>query len=241
MRWLTSLVRGLAHAIRPSRRRHDTEDEIAFHLERRAEDLRRSGVPAADADRIARAEFGSVASAVERTREAWGFRVLGDLRQDVRHGLRLFARTPGFTAVAILSIGVGIGTNASIFSIADALLFRPLGIYAPERLLSLGVARTGEVNGLGQVSYPNYLDFREHTQACDGVIAYQLATFSFAASRDDVPDMRMGMEVCGNFFEVIGVSAAIGRTFASDEAWVAGRDAVIVLGHDFWQGPLGAA
>jgi len=239
MRWLTWVIRGVMHAFRPSWRDRDAQDEIAFHLERRSQDLRQRGMSPADADRIAHAEFGSVASAIERTRQAWGFRVLSDLRQDLRHGLRLFARAPGFTAVAMLSIGIGIGTNASIFSIADALLFRPLGIREPDRLLSLDVSRPGEGNGIGQVSYPNYRDFRERASGFDGVIAYQLATFSFAASRDVVPDMRMGMEVSDNFFDVIGVVAAIGRTFAVDEARVAGRDPVVVLGHDFWQGELG--
>src|SRR5262245_57732403 len=98
----------------------DTSDEIAFHLDARTRDLEQGGLTRDEARRQARAEFGSVLSVSERTREAWGFRRLSELRQDVRHAFRLFARTPVVTLIAILSIAIGVGATSSVFSTADA-------------------------------------------------------------------------------------------------------------------------
>ena len=237
MRWLTWLTSGIRNAFRRSRLEREAREEIAFHLEQRARDLEQRGVSSDEARRLARAEFGGVESAVERSREAWGFRVVNEFRQDLRHGARMFARSPGFTVIAVLSVAIGIGVTASIFSIADAILFRPLGIRDPGRVVAVDISRPDELMGAA-ISYPNYRDLRARAQSFDGLIAYQLATFSFARSREVVPDMRMGMEVSDNFFQVLGVPAALGRLFSADEGRVPDRDAVMILGHDFWQGGL---
>ena len=237
MRWLAWLTTGITNAFRRVRLERDARDEVAFHLERRAHDLERRGIARDEARRLARVEFGGVENYLERTREVWGFRMLGELRQDLRHAVRMFTASPGFTAIALLSIAIGIGANASIFSLADALLFRPLGVRDPDAVVAVEIARPGET--ASQVSYPNYRDLRERARAFDGLVAYQLTTFSFASARDVVPDMRMGMAVSDNFFSVLGIPPALGRTFSPDEGRVADRDAVLVLGHDFWQGALG--
>ncbi len=239
MRWLAWLTTGVANTFRRARLEREARDEFAFHLEARTHDFERRGIAPAEARRLARVEFGGVENCLERTREAWGFRVLGELRQDLRHALRMFAASPGFTAIALLSIAMGISANASIFSVADALLFRPLGIRDPDSVVAVGIARQGEAGDTGSVSYPNYRDLRGRVRAFDGLVAYQLATFSFASARDAVPEMRMGMTVSDNFFSALGVPPALGRTFSVDEGKVADRDAVLVLGHDFWQGALG--
>jgi len=235
--WLTS---GVANLFRRQRLESGVHDEIAFHLDERTADLVRRGLEPAEARRVARAEFGGVLSCAERTREAWGFRIIGELRQDARHALRMFAGSPGFTAIAVLSIAIGIGANASIFSVADALVFRPLGVRDPGRVMSVSLQPPEATRGIGSMSYPNYLDFRDSVQSFDGVVAHQLVTFSFAATRDASPDMRAGLAVSGNFFSALGIVPEVGRAFAPDEAKVPGADAVLILGHDFWSGVLGA-
>jgi putative ABC transport system permease protein len=235
--WLTT---GVTNLFRRRRLDSAVHDEIAFHLDERTADLVRRGFEPAEARRVARAEFGGIESCAERTREAWGFRLIGDLRQDARHALRMFAGSPGFTAIAVLSIAIGIGANASIFSVADALVFRPLGVRDPGRVMSVGLQPPEETRGIGSMSYPNYLEFRDRVHAFDGVVAHQLVTFSFAASRDAAPDMRAGLAVSDNFFDTLGILPVLGRAFTPDQAHAPGEDAVLVLGHDFWSGVLGA-
>jgi predicted permease len=238
MQWLAWLTTGIINSFRRSRLEREIRDELAFHLERRAEDLQRHGLPADEARRQARAEFGGVESHIEHLREAWGFRMVNELRQDVRHAWRMFARSPGFTAVAVLSVAIGIGANAAIFSVADALLLRPLPVRDPEAVVTVSVANAGESVGTGRVSYPNYRDLRDRSRSFDGLVAYQLSTFSFASSREAVREMRMGMLVSDNFFNLLGIQPLLGRVFAPEEGTVPDRDAVVVLGYDFWKGAL---
>src|SRR5436190_1499511 len=139
MRWINWLTSGFTNAFRRARLERDARDEMAFHLEQRAHDLQRRGASVEEARRRAKAEFGSVESSMDRSRQAWGFRHLSDLRQDLRHATRMFATSPGFTAIAVLSVAIGIGATASIFSVADALLFRPLGVRDPGRVVAVGV------------------------------------------------------------------------------------------------------
>jgi predicted permease len=240
MRWLAWLASGIGSMFRRAQIDRDTRAELQFHLDARTRDLERRGLPASTARRIARAELGGVDRCVERTREAWGFRLLSDLRQDIGHALRMFTASPGVTSIAILSVAIGVGANASIFSIADALVFRPLGVRDPNAVVTVGIAPPEEARGTGYASYPNYLDLRAGVRSFDGLVADQLVTFGFTASRGALPDMRMGMAVSDNFFSVLGVTPAIGRAFAAGEGQVADRDPVLVLGHDFWNGALGA-
>jgi predicted permease len=233
LRWL---IAGVANLFRGQARDGDMHDEMAFHLDERTAHLRARGLSQAEARRMARAEFGSIQKCVEQTREAWGFRVLSDLRQDLRHAVRLFGASPGFTFIAVASLAIGIGANASIFSVADALAFRPLGIHDPSSVLAIGLTRPDERGALGGMSYPDYLDFRDRAASFDGVAAHQLFTFAFGASRDAVPDMRLGMAVSDNFFSVLGIPPLLGRAFAPGEGKVIDADAVVVLGHDFWSG-----
>jgi hypothetical protein len=239
MRRLSWLRSGLARLFRRRQRDAELQEEIALHLEARTADLVRRGISAKDAGRIARAEFGSVQSCVEQTRHAWGFRAFADLRQDLRHAIRMCSASPGLTVTAVLSIAIGIGANASIFSVADALAFRPLGLPDPKAVVSVSVQTPEETRGTGGLSYPNYLDFRARGRAFEGVVADQLVTFGFAATREALPDMRLGMAVSDNFFSVLHIVPAVGRPWASNEGVTDGANPVVVLGHDFWAGVLG--
>ena len=155
------------------------------------------------------------------------------LPRDVRYALRMMARTPGFTVIAVLSLALGIGANAAIFSLADALLLRPLPVRDPGRVVTVTTDIPGDQFG-GTVSYPNYQDLRDKTRSFDGLTASQSSIFSFAKSGSAAPQRRAGMVVSDNIFHVLGVEPTLGRGFLPEENKVAGRDAVVVLGYDFW-------
>jgi putative ABC transport system permease protein len=152
--------------------------------------------------------------------------------QEIRQAFRMIARSPGFTAIAVLSLALGIGANAAIFSLADALLFRPLAVTDPGSVMALNLDTPG--GDLGNFSYPDYRDLRSTTKSFDGIAAFQISTFSLARSKNEVPQMRAGLEVSDNFFSVLGIQPTLGRSFLPEETVKGGAPAV-VLSYGFWQ------
>jgi macrolide transport system ATP-binding/permease protein len=160
--------------------------------------------------------------------------------KEIRQAFRILAKNPGFTAVAALSLALGIGANSALFSFHDALLFRPLPVRDPGSVVAVtATSPEGAALSSGGLSYPNYRDLREKGRAFDGLVAHELSTFGFARSRQDVREMRLGVLVSDNFFNVLGVEPALGRTFTQDESQVPGRGAVVILAYDFWKNALG--
>jgi predicted permease len=155
------------------------------------------------------------------------------LLQEIGYSFRLMARSPAFTAIAALSLALGIGANAAIFSLADVLLFRPLPVHDPGEVVTVATESMGDPFDKG-VSYPNYRDMLGKSQSFDGLVAFQTSPFSYAKSSSGIPHVRAGMIVSGNFFKVLGVQPAIGRGFLPQEGEVPGRDAVVVLDYGFW-------
>src|SRR5918912_1371093 len=119
--------------------------------------------------------------------------------QELRHAFRLLIRNPGFTAIAALSLALGIGANSAIFSLADALLLRPLPVVDPSAVVTVSTDRPNQPDGLGQLSYPDYRDLRDKTQAFDALTAFQFSTFSMAKSHNESPQLRMGVLVSDNY------------------------------------------
>ncbi|HXY11478.1 MAG TPA: ABC transporter permease [Terriglobales bacterium] len=159
------------------------------------------------------------------------------LLEEIHHALRLLARNRALTLIAALSLGLGIGANSAMFSMADALFLRPLPIHNPSEVV---VVATDSPQGGTMVSFPDYRDFRDKSRSFDGLVALAISTFSVARSSKDVPEMRAGVAVTDNFFSVLGVQPALGRAFLPEEGQVAGRDAVMVVSEDFWRSELGA-
>jgi macrolide transport system ATP-binding/permease protein len=157
---------------------------------------------------------------------------------DLRYALRTLRHNPGFALVAIISLGLGIGANAAIFSMAEYLLLRPLPVpHASEVVVVLAQLR-GESTALIQqagLSYPDFIDFERKNKSFAGLVASQYLPFGFAQDNTTLPKMKFGALVSGSFFDVLGVRPALGRSFRADEDQVPGRDAVAVLGHDFWE------
>jgi len=156
--------------------------------------------------------------------------------QDIRFAIRILLKNPGFALIAALSLALGIGANSAIFSLADALLLRPLPILAPSDVVNISTQTPD--NPFGGLSYPNYLDIRAKTQSFDGVLAFQVSTMSVGTSANTLPKIYPGALVTDNFFQVVGAQPILGRPFLPEEGKVPGRDAVVVVSNDFWQTQL---
>jgi len=151
---------------------------------------------------------------------------------DLRYAVRALRHNPTFTLVAVLSIALGIGANALMFSIADALLLRPLPVPSPSRVVNLRSQLRGQQ--LSGLSYPDYLDFRSKARSFSGLAAYSLSQVGFAPDQRHLPEMKAGLMVSANFFDTLQVAPQLGRAFRPDEDAVPGRDAVVVLSPGTW-------
>ncbi len=148
---------------------------------------------------------------------------------DLRYGLRILMKNPGSTAIAVITLALGIGANTAIFSIMNALLWRPLPVAHPEQIVAF-------VRGDGMSepsSYPTYVDYRDRNLVFDGVIAHSPATFSFGNGVKS--EVVVGEIVSGNYFDVLGLKLTQGRSFLPEEDRTPGTHPVVVIGHDFWQ------
>lgn len=204
----------------------ELEEEMRLHLDKRAEEYGASGLRAEDARRAARLRFGNPLALREEARAAWSFRPLEALLQDARYAARLAARTPGLTAVAVVSLALGIGGNAAIFSLVNAVLLRPLPYAEPDRLVRLtGFYPKGAIEAMQSGSRALEIAGASADQAWN-------LTGSGEALR------LTGAAVSANIFSVLGRGAALGRTFeAGDDR--PGRDRVVLISHSLWQGRFG--
>jgi putative ABC transport system permease protein len=169
---------------------------------------------------------------------------MGTLMSDLRYGLRMLAKSPGFTVVAILTLALGIGANTSIFTIINAVLLNPLPVKDVSSLVQLDttdkktMVTAANFTRLG-VSFPNYQDFARQADVFSGVAAFQ-GTALTLSGRGPEPKRFQGMLVTANYFEVLGVPAVLGRTFLPDEDQKPGGNNVVVLSYALWASEFGA-
>jgi predicted permease len=216
------------------------DEELRFHLDMETEANRRRGMTAEAAEQAAHREFGGVAQTKEIYRDRRGLPMLELLLRDLPYGLRTLRRSPGFTAIAVLSLGLGIGANTAIFTLIDAVMLRSLPVRSPNELVAIGnTARPGGMS-FGPVnvelfSLPLYLRLRDRNSVFTGV---------FASGRVDHLTVRIdgggdepirGRIVSANFFDVLGVEPALGRTFVNDGDRPTGANPVVVIAYDYWQ------
>jgi hypothetical protein len=150
------------------------------------------------------------------------------------YAARMLYKNPGFTAVAVCSLAIGIGATSSMFSFADALLLRPLPVFEPSRVVAVSTVASSAFGANTSISYPDYLDLRDRNRTFGGLVAASYATFGFSRKAGNQPHMKFGLFVSGNLFQVLGVEPSLGRGFRASEDQVVGTDPVIVLGHAFW-------
>src|SRR5215207_10643909 len=220
----------LRRGIRALLRKRDVEremaDEMRFHLEMEADDLRRAGLAPDEARRRAYVAFGGVERYKEEARAGHALRWLEDLGGDLRYAARSLRRTPAFTLVAVLALGLGIGANAVVFGYVDAAAFRPLPVERPGELVAIYTAQ-GEAYLLN-ASYPLYEDLQRGVTGLAGAAAFTEGPVSL--SDGATADVAWAHHVTDNYFPLLGVRPAQGRLLRAGDA----RAPVVVLGHALW-------
>ena len=213
----------------------ELDAELTHHVDEEARRLEREGLEPDDARRQALARFGGLEPIKEHARDARGTRWVDDLSRDVRYAFRMMRRSPVFTAAAIVSLAVGIGANAAIFSISDALLLRPLDLPRPNELWFLNRAGFAQPNY--RFSYPSLTNLQKAVP--DVQFAASASTNRIQIDRESGAELAIGQLVSGNWFEVLGVSAATGRLLTGNDATAPGTSPVAVLSYDFWSREYG--
>jgi putative ABC transport system permease protein len=211
----------------------EMEEELRAHIEERAADLERTGVSKAEAERRARIEFGGYQRFKEECREVSGTHFFEALLQDLHFGLRMLRKSPGFTAAAILTLALGIGTNTAIFSYVDAWLIKPLPYPQAEKLMVFlsHDKKKGWTNN-SVTSTADFLDFQHLNTSFEQTAAW--AGWNFNLTGDGPPAFVEGGRVSWNYFETLGAKPILGRTFTAEEDKPGGGH-VAVLGQGLWQ------
>jgi putative ABC transport system permease protein len=219
---------------------HELDAELASHLELATEENLQRGLSPEEARRQALIRFGGTQQVIEQHRDARGLPVLEILFQDLRYALRALLMNPGFTIAVVVTLALGIAVNATMFSLVSAFLLRRPVVHEPDRLAvvtSINPAR-GFLPDTNPVSAPNYLAWREANNVfSDTSAADEDRTVSLTAQGR--PEALTAAAVSSNYFNVLGVAAHLGRTFAQGEDQ-AGRDHVVVLSHELWERRFGS-
>jgi predicted permease len=232
-RFRASLVR-LAAIFRRDRLDRDLAAELESHLAHHVDDNLRAGMTLREARRRALVKLGGVSQIAEQYRERRGIPLLEHLAHDVRFGVRSLRTRPGSTAAAILTLGLGLGANAAVFGVLNAILFQPLPlVHEPDRIVMLN--RAGSATATH--SYPDYRDVRDRTTALSGVAAYRFAPMNLGGS--GTPARIWGYLATGNYFDVLGVRAMLGRAFTPNDDRVPGAHRLVVLSYGCWQRRFG--
>ncbi|HKE28826.1 MAG TPA: ABC transporter permease [Bryobacteraceae bacterium] len=217
-----------------SRMRGELAAELESHIEEKVVDLMEAGMPERDARQKALRDFGNAAFYADVGRDVWGWNWLEILWKDVRYALRGMRQNPGFTAVAVVMLGLGIGANTTIFSFIDAFFLRPLPVEDPLRLVSV----YGNPNVYTGFCYPEYAYFRDHSTVFIGLAAhYSTAPLNVVADGDSRE--ATGAVVSANYFSVLGVNPLLGRFFSVEEDTVPDHDYVAVVSYGMWQRRFG--
>jgi predicted permease len=205
----------------------EMEEELRSHIEHRADDLQRSGMSRAEAERQARVEFGAREKFKEESYEALGGNLLDSLVRDIRLALRVLRKAKGFTVAAVLTLALAIGANAVVFGVMDALLLRPLHVPHPETLWG-----TEYGSDPGFQSYPGYLDLRDRNHSFEDLAAFNFAFVGFDPGND--PSIATGYAATGNYFDVLEVEPYLGRLFHASDEQGFGSAPYLVLSYGYW-------
>ena len=219
---------------RRKRMMEDLDRDIRDYIERETQDNIERGMPPQKARYAALRKFGNVARVKEDTWEVWSFGWLEQLWQDIRYGLRILAKDPGFTVVATLTLALGIGANTAIFTLINALLLKSLPVESPNELVLLGHGLDRGVVGEAQrgswelFSYAYYQHLREHNRVFEDVCAFQSFEDSLSIRLGNTAASAAGRLVSGNYFSVLGVRPFLGRVLTPDDDKPAAAPASVI-------------
>jgi predicted permease len=228
---------------------NEIEDELAFHIEAYAADLMQSGIPREEAFRRARIELGGIAVQKENCRTAWGTRFWDELRADLRYAARMLAKSPGFTAIAIISLALGIGANTIIFTVTKAVLLDKLGVPHPDelRLLALTQGDKGVVHSSWgsfdktpegkfhstSFSYPVYQQLRQHNSTLQDIFAFK-DYGRMTATIDNKAEVVTSEMVSGNYYRDLNIRPILGRAIVDSDDGAVGSGPVVVISYPYW-------
>src|SRR2546426_298262 len=215
---MNELWRGFVFWFRRRQFDRELEEEIRVHLEMKAEQ---------QGPHAARRQFGNPTLLKEVSREMWGFNWLDALARDLRYALRTMRKSPGFTLVAVLSLALGIGANTAIFSLVDAALLRMLPVQRPEEIFI--VAHSGKRPPSSSSNYPLYEFLRDRLRSFSGMCTYW--PMDVKIRTDSGAEPASAQFVSANYFAVLGVEPALGRTFVPEDE----REAVAVISYRYWE------
>jgi hypothetical protein len=205
----------------------EMEEELRSHIQHRADDLERSGLDRAQAERQARIEFGARERFKEECHQAMGGHFFETLMQDVRFALRVLRKSPGFTFAAVVTLGLAIGANAVVFGIMNGLILRPLNVPQAKSLYGSDYG-----DGAGWQSYPNYIDLRDRNRSFDGLAAFNFAFAGLDTGKD--LSVATGFATSGNYFDVVKIQPYFGRVFHSSDERGPNSAPYIVLTYAYW-------
>jgi len=221
-------MRFLGRFFRRSQIESEMQAELRSHIQHRADDLQRSGLSRAKAERRARIEFGGHERYREEVRETFAGSFIETLIQDLRYSVRVLRKSPGFALVAITTLALAIGANAVVFGLLNGLILRPLNLPHPQSLY--GIERSDEDNPVE--SYPDYLDLRDRNRSFESLAAYRITEAGLDAG--DTPSRLFGYEVSGNYFDALGIRPFLGRFFHGSDEHGPNSAPYIVLSHTCW-------
>ena len=211
----------------------ELDDEIRDHFEQEIQNNVRAGMSPAEAKLAAQRLIGPVSLYKEECRDARATSFIENFARDLRYGVRMLRRTPLFTAVAILTLALGIGANTTVFTFAENILMRSFPARNPQQLVSLNWGR------MVNISYPNYIDFRDRNTVFSSLVASRFNPVSMSIHERE--NFRVwGYEASGNYFETLGITPELGRFFTSGEDTKPGAHPVVVLSDRYWRSRFGA-
>ena len=228
MRLFSHLQHMAAKFFQGSKLAGDMDEELRAHVELRADDLERSGISRAEADRQARIEFGAKERYKEESFEALGGGLFIGFGRDLRFALRVLRKSPGFVCAAVVTLALAIGANAVVFSVMNAFVLRPLNVPDAESLYE--VQHGDEASSYE--SYPNYLDLRDRNRTFDSVIASNIV--SVGLDTGDNPTRSWIVEASGNYFDSMGLQPYLGNFFHASDEHGPNSAPYLVLSYAFW-------
>ena len=231
MSFLRNITKGLRSLFRKEQADQELNEELGAYLEMAAEEKMKDGMSRKDALRAVRLERGSLEVSKEIVRSGGWECFVERCWQDLRFGLRMLRKNPGLTLVAVLTAALGIAANVTVFSVIDGLFLRSVPAKNPERLVRIVAP---ENDGEGLFSIPEFAYLRDHAKSVEEVTAHYSTAPLYISANGETGEV-VGAVVSSSYFSLLGLQPHLGRFFTSEEDSVPGRDAVAVLGYEFWQ------